>query len=200
MYHYCGGMYAARETMIIQLMRTYAAATGKKLSTVGRLCSGDSRLIKRLDNHGSLSQRVFHNILLWFSNRWPADLLWPANISRPNPAPNSPAAKVLIASLGIAEPDSALTDLNDKGHINDPQKFLEALAPAGINPILRDTFDQVIAQYADGRSRANKRPKKGSKAARVLDALVAAGDVRFTKLIERTRHLDDLAQKFGLAS
>ena len=48
--------------------------------------------IKRLRD-GADCRTATHSIVTqWFSDHWPADLDWPADIVRPEPTPGSPAA------------------------------------------------------------------------------------------------------------
>ena len=54
-----------------------------------RLCSG-----------ADITTRRATRIVQWFSDHWPTDLEWPADIPRPDPAPDSPACAT-VASSGI---------------------------------------------------------------------------------------------------
>ena len=93
----------------------------------------------------------------------------------------------------------ALTTLNEKGVIAHPDAFCVALSARSACGVERATLDQVVRQYADGRSRASTRPRKGTNAARVLEYLVAAGDVRFESRVAARREADAMAAKLGLA-
>lgn len=99
---YIGGMYSAREDNVVILSKLYADTTGRQITTVGRLCCGDSRLVKRLKCHGSLSRRVYLRITQWFSNNWPHNLPWPDDIPRPAPYPDSPAGQVAAAESNMS--------------------------------------------------------------------------------------------------
>ena len=124
--------------------------------------------------------------------------------------------QALLASLGAPSPDADLNEstndsgpraLNARGHIADPKTFCRGLSPtitgvdnSALDRAMLDTYYQVIAQYADGKPRAGKYPRKNSNAARVLDALVAAGDKRFAARAVREQELAAIAKQFGLAS
>ncbi len=167
---------------LIMLAERYAGATGDAVSSVSLYSSGSGGTINRLRRGGDVMSRTYHRMSQWFSDNWPVSLSWPADIPRPDPAPDSPCVQAVLAGGdGQAGPDrSALTRLNDQGHIADVQGFLDALT-GGICPILRPTYDQVVAQYADGRPRATAWPRRNSNARKVLDALTAAGDRRFAE-------------------
>ena len=91
-------MYSTRESQIIELVQVYADARHLHVSTVGRQCSGDSRLLRRLQGGGAVSPRVHARILQWFSDHWPAGAEWPSDIPRPAPAPDSPAAEAAASA------------------------------------------------------------------------------------------------------
>ena len=190
-------MYSTiREKIIQQLLKSYADATNRQVSTVGRLCSGDSRLIKRLECGGYCSGQTYTRVLQYFSDNWPIDLTWPADIPRPDPAPDSPAVQAMTAwqkergnlnqSANESETDP-LTTLNTKGHIADPEAFCKAISFGCA--VQRTSFDQVVRQYSDGRPRANRMPRSGSNAAVILRQLVAAGDARFASRASRAARL-----------
>ena len=184
--------------------------------TISYRAVGKGDLFARIRQGKGITIATYNRVLQYFSDHWPIDLLWPLDIPRPNPAPDSPAMQALIASLGAPSPDADLNEstndsgpraLNARGHIVDPKAFCRGLSPTitGVDDTrliasMLDTYYQVIAQYADGRPRADKYPRKRSNAARVLDALVAAGDTRFAVRAAREQELAALAQKFGLAS
>ncbi len=186
-------MYSAREDNVVILSRLYADTTGRQITTVGRLCSGDSRLVKRLICHGSLSRRVYIRITQWFSNNWPHNLPWPAEIPRPAPSPDS-----LAGQAGTAAPNVPPgLELNAVGTIANSKAFLKFL---GIPPVSPDTLRDVLRYYADGKPKENDRPWRYSDRERVLDALVAAGDKRFARRVERQRKYTVISAKLGMAS
>ena len=186
-------MYSAREDNVVILSSLYADTTGRQITTVGRLCCGDSRLVKRLKCHGSLSRRVYLRITQWFSNNWPHNLPWPDDIPRPAPSPDSPAAQPAATASNVP---SGL-ELNAMGTIADPKAFLKFL---GTPPVSPDTLRDVLRYYADGKPKENDRPWCYSDRERVLDALVAAGDKRFARRAERQRKYAVLSAISGLAS
>ena len=169
-------------TNLVKLAQIFANANGIKISTVSQYASGQGMLFQRLQSGADITHGRSTRILQWFADNWPVDLSWPADIPHPDPAPDSPYMQALLTGAGgQAGPDrTALTRLNEQGHIADVQGFLDALT-GGICPILRPTFDQVVAQYADGKPRATAWPRRNSNARKVLDALMAAGDRRFAE-------------------
>lgn len=165
---------------LIVLAERFAEESGEALSSVSLYASGSGGTINRLRRGGDVMSRTYLRIIQWFSDHWPLRLDWPADIPRPDPAPDSPAVKALMARFGAPEPGAALTALDAHGRIADVEAFLDALT-GGICPILRPTYDQVVAQYADGKPKATAWPRRNSNARKVLDALTAAGDVRFAE-------------------
>ncbi len=82
---------------IIRLIRNYAAARGKTPGYVGKLSSGSGNFYSRLIAGHDITTRRASRILQWFSDHWPVDLSWPAEIPRPEPLPDSPAATAAAA-------------------------------------------------------------------------------------------------------
>lgn len=62
----------------------YAASRDVSISTIGRLAAGDWRFFDRLDDDAkTFTARKYDEVILWFSDRWPEDLLWPEQVQRP---------------------------------------------------------------------------------------------------------------------
>ena len=193
----------------------YSEGTGKSLATISNLCCGHARLFQRLAEGCSCTLRTYKRVTQWFSNNWPVDLDWPADIPRPDPADNSPYRLAMADRLGVdpvdlnesridSDDDTDPTlKLDDRGQLADPAALCLQLArewlPDGIDPTpnaaaLQDSYYQVIRIYADGRPRASRWPRKGSRAAALLDRLLQAGDVRFAdRAAQRQRLLGIVA-------
>lgn len=63
----------------------YAAARSVSISTVGRLAAGDWRFFDRLDDDAkTFTARKYDEVIVWFSERWPDDAVWPAQVARPS--------------------------------------------------------------------------------------------------------------------
>ncbi len=174
----------SREQAILLLLAKHLAASGKRPSTIGRLCSGDSRLQPRLERGGAVSARVYSRVVQWFSNNWPADLPWPIDIPRPTPASDSPAAKALATTT---DPLLDALALNDRGRIRCPNDLCAALQ------LPRYVYDQMIRHYADGKPRANLSPHANTDSAQLLKLLTQSGDVRFHQRRERLTKFARLA-------
>ena len=60
----------------------------------------------------SCTVHTYTRTLQWFSDHWPADLEWPADISRPAPSPDSPAAQAAAeaASISVSTPETKIGD------------------------------------------------------------------------------------------
>lgn len=62
----------------------YAEARKVKLATLGRLAAGDWRFFDRLDVEGkTFTARKYDEVIRWFSDRWPDNVSWPSEVTRP---------------------------------------------------------------------------------------------------------------------
>lgn len=68
---------------LVACASAYAAARSLSLSTVGRLVAQDGRFFDRLDGGSTFTARKYDEVISWFSERWPEDLEWPADVPRP---------------------------------------------------------------------------------------------------------------------
>ena len=201
-------MLASGMRDVSRLIEIAARATGRQPSTMGRLASGvggrtgDGSLYSRLRAGGTITIRRAERIAQWLSDRWPEDAEWPADIPRPAPATAeraqddhsepSPVSDPVAAARAARERmldallahDDAAADaaeaealriggrLNAAGRIASPAALCAAL---GVD---RRCYDNTVGRYAHGR--AEHPPRRRSDTARMLTALRAAGDVRFT--------------------
>lgn len=119
-----------------------------------------------------LRTRSFERALQWFSDHWPPGLAWPTDVAR-DPLSDS-AGGVPPGPYGSKEPllREAMT-LGANGRLLSPAALCRATG------ISRSTYDYVIRRYADGRDRAGEFPQRNTWTRRLLDYLVASGDVRF---------------------
>ena len=62
-----------------------------------------------------------------------------------------------------------------------------------------DSYYQVITQYADAGRTPDKNPRKHTQAARLLDALITAGDVRFQSRINQRAEFHEISTRLGIA-
>ena len=73
-------MYTVAE--LVELARTYVAATGITFSRLSKLAANNNRLFERLsegyDCHSEMAERAS----AWFDEHWPSDLDWPKGITR----------------------------------------------------------------------------------------------------------------------
>ena len=182
---------------ILALADRYCRATGKPMTSVGLYAANHGALFARLQQGCDITTRRATRIVQWFSDNWPLGLLWPEDIPRPDPAPDSPYALGLAKNLGLdliepPLPSDPARALNAKGHLADPRALAASLVfvPTGIDDTelvaaMVGSYYQVVAQYADGKARARKWPRKGNNMDRILTALMDAGDVRFAERIAR---------------
>ena len=174
-------------TNIINLITLLSQATKLSPSYIGRLVAGNGDFFSRLLEGHDLTTRRATNVIKKISDHWPADLTWPIEIDRPDPNPDSPAAKAIASAM--PDPNGPLYKLDAQGRIATPDKFV-----AAINGVTRASYDQVIRKYADGKPRAHMKPRPHTSAHHILCALVRAGDTRFQSRIDHER----LARQVGL--
>lgn len=68
---------------ILILAERYGSNKAIALSTVSLYASGQGRLMQRLQAGCGITVGRRDRILQWFSDQWPAELVWPEEISRP---------------------------------------------------------------------------------------------------------------------
>jgi len=76
---------------LVRLGELYAAHVGLELSTVSTYAANDGKWLASLRGSASCTLRKAAVVMLWFSDRWPSDLDWPADIPGP-PKPKKEAA------------------------------------------------------------------------------------------------------------
>lgn len=153
------------ENLLI-LADAYAARRRVSTATVSNLVVGHARLFQRLGRGGSCTLKTFQKVLKWFSDNWPADLLWPAHIPRPVPAPDSPAAQARAANKPASE-------LNADGEIANLADWCRRNA--------YEVYDarRVIQRYGAGGKYEGRYPRRNTSAQFVLEQLIKTGDRRF---------------------
>jgi len=115
---------------IIYLADIYCQKSNRRETYTGMLCARDSRFFRRLRDGGGCTVKTYQRVLQWFSDNWPADLPWPVEISRPAPAPDSPAAQ---AAALDAQPSE---HLNAAGEIVNLAEWCRANNVDGCTTIL----------------------------------------------------------------
>jgi hypothetical protein len=68
---------------LVNLAEAYAAHTGLKLSTVSTYAATDGKFFGRLKAGAGCTLRKAATLVDWFSDNWPEDLAWPAEVARP---------------------------------------------------------------------------------------------------------------------
>ena len=192
------------------LFRLYAQNLGLSTSRVSFLVVGYGTFYKRLESGCSCTLKTYNRVLQWLSDHWPVDLAWPADILRPPPAEDSPYAAALAAQAEAQNLNESTNDsgnplaLNDAGELASPKALAASLLPSYAGEAqmqsMIDSYYQLTRQYADGRCRADKSPRKHSQAARLLAALIRAGDVRFQARIDQAAEFRAISERMGLAS
>ena len=74
------------EESLQRLCDEYRTAVDRSESRVGALAAGNPFFYRRLRDGGSCTIRLYHRVLQWFSDNWPAHLEWPSDVPRPSPA------------------------------------------------------------------------------------------------------------------
>ena len=153
-----------------RLFEAYCDAAGLKPSTVGRMAGGKADVLRRATS-GRITERRATRLMGWFSDHWPP---------RPTPSPDSPAAQALQAARDTARQHPAL-ELSSKGQIRKPAALCALL---GIDLAL---YYQATSQYAAGKGRADKYPRRGSDLAVLVAGLALTGDRRFASRREKVQ-------------
>lgn len=185
-------------TQLALLFHSYAEAKRLSTSTVSRYASGSGAFLHRLDNGATVTMARLQRIVQWFSDHWPEDLDWPADVPRPAPAADSPASEpaplpddLAGAVRGARErmADAMGEDWDAAArHEAEMFRLASALRPDGRIACVeaaclavgcsRDVYQDVVRRYA-GRG-AGVRPRDPRSATgRMLEFLAAAGDARF---------------------
>lgn len=167
---------------LLTLVELYAAATGKAETTVAKHAGGQAYVFQRLRDNCSITARRYNRIVQWFSDHWPADLLWPAALPRPAPSPDSPATQAR------AEAAPANAELNADGEIANLAAWCRRNAYEAADA------RYVIRRYGAGGPREGRYPRRGSVSRFILEQLIQSGDRRFA---EHHRY-DRIARQAGL--
>lgn len=77
---------------LLKLSEAYAKHVGLELSTVSTYAARDGKWLAGLKGSASCTIRKANVVIQWFSDRWPADLEWPADVPRPKPTKKERAA------------------------------------------------------------------------------------------------------------
>jgi hypothetical protein len=68
---------------IIELAEAFSEHSSLTISTVSTYAANDGKWLGGLKKNASCTLRKAEIVVRWFSNNWPADLEWPADIPRP---------------------------------------------------------------------------------------------------------------------
>ena len=79
-----------REIDLISIGERYAAFRQLSLARIGVLSAKDGKFFSRLKAGKTCTLRTARNVDQWFSDHWPSDLEWPADIHRPPVTPPEP--------------------------------------------------------------------------------------------------------------
>lgn len=77
------------EADVARVATAYRTARPVSESRLGQLAAGNPIFYARLRSGGSCTIRLYHRVLQWFSDNWPAHLEWPPDVPRPAPSPAS---------------------------------------------------------------------------------------------------------------
>lgn len=80
---------------LLRCAKIFAEAKEIKLSTLARLAAGDWRFFENLNvPKPTFTVRKYDEVIQYFSDNWPSDKDWPANIKRPTPTSPAETEKV----------------------------------------------------------------------------------------------------------
>jgi hypothetical protein len=69
---------------LTQLAETLSAHSGRSEATISNKAAGNATLFERLRTGKGCNIRTAQKVLDWFSDNWPVDLQWPADVPRPS--------------------------------------------------------------------------------------------------------------------
>ena len=98
--------------LLVALAERYGAHEGITHWAVSYRVARKGDLFARLRGDHSCTIRTYNRTLRWFSDHWPVDLEWPADIPRPDPSPDSPAAQAAAEarSISVSTPETEIGD------------------------------------------------------------------------------------------
>lgn len=67
---------------LVRLTDAYCASRGVSAATVSGIIFKNSRTIPRVKAGGDLATRSYERAVQWFSDNWPTDQAWPADVER----------------------------------------------------------------------------------------------------------------------
>lgn len=67
---------------IVTLAHAFSAATGVSVGAVSHRVFDDSKKIPAMEGGADITVRRYNMAVRWFSENWPADTAWPADIPR----------------------------------------------------------------------------------------------------------------------
>jgi hypothetical protein len=68
---------------LLTVAREYARATNRTLGTVSFLALGDGKRLKEIEGGADITTGRLERTLAWFSDNWPPEGVWPAEVARP---------------------------------------------------------------------------------------------------------------------
>ncbi|MCF7778042.1 hypothetical protein GLP59_10360 [Sulfitobacter sp. M220] len=68
---------------LTELAETMATHIGRSEATLSNKAAGNATLFERLRGGKGCTIQTAQRAMVWFSENWPADLEWPADIPRP---------------------------------------------------------------------------------------------------------------------
>ena len=68
---------------ILELSRLYGEAEGVSPTTVSWRAFNDSKRIRALHDGKTITIRRAETVIAWFSDNWPEEAVWPADVARP---------------------------------------------------------------------------------------------------------------------
>ena len=69
---------------LLAVAKAYTEAEGIALSTTSWRALGDTKKLTDIEAGRDIQVRRFEKTMQWFSSNWPANAVWPADISRPS--------------------------------------------------------------------------------------------------------------------
>ena len=77
-------MEAELKEILAKIAAEFARATGRKLGGIWAEAAKDGRFMDRIESGQTFTVKTYDRAVQWFSDNWPENATWPADVKRPS--------------------------------------------------------------------------------------------------------------------